>query len=245
MNSRIDNDMNKRNIILKGMRDGIPIGLGYYAVAFSLGIIAGKAGLNALTGFFSSLFTRASAGEYSVYSLVVVDATYYEVFLISIIANMRYLLMNTALSQKFSPETNIFKRILVGACCTDEIFGISIAYDGYIEPIYVYGATLVAAPLWALGTFSGILAGNILPARYVSALSVALYGMFIAIIIPAGKKDRTVLLAIITSFILSFIFAYTVLGTYISSGIRTILLTVVVSALFAIIKPINQEVESN
>lgn len=235
--------MNKKNIVLQGIRDGFPIGLGYFAVSFSLGIIAQKAGLNAIAGFFASLFTRASAGEYGVYSLIVVDATYYEVVLISIIANLRYLLMNTALSQKFSPDTSLIKRILVGACCTDEIFGISIAYKGYIAPTYVFSATAIAAPMWALGTTLGIIAGGVLPIRLVSALSVALYGMFIAIIIPSGKKDKAVLVAIIVSFILSYLFGIIPYISQISSGIRTIILTIVISAIAAIIKPAKETEE--
>lgn len=230
-----------KKVILNGLRDGLPIGLGYFAVSFSLGIIAQKAGLNAIAGFFSSLFTRASAGEYGVYSLIVVQANYIEVVLISIIANLRYLLMNTALSQKFDETTSFLNRLLVGVCCTDEIFGISIAYEGYLNPIYTYCATLVAAPMWALGTALGIVAGDILPGNVVSALSVALYGMFIAIIIPAGKKDKAVLISIIISFILSYLFSIIPLINNISSGIRTIILTVAISSFAALIKPINEE----
>ena len=227
------------------MRDGFPIGLGYFAVSFSLGIIASKAGLNAIQGFISSLFTRASAGEYGGYSMILADGSYYEMVLICIITNLRYLLMNTALSQKFSPQTSLLKRILVAACCTDEIFGISIAYEGNIDPSYVYAATTVAGPMWACGTALGIVAGNILSPRLVSAFSVALYGMFIAIIIPAGKKDKAVLVAIIISFVLSYICTYLPYISTISSGMRTIILTIVIAAVAAILRPIKDDEEDN
>ena len=114
-------------IFLSGIRDGIPIALGYYAVAFSLGIIAGNVGLDAFMGFFASFFTRASAGEYAGYTLAGAQAAYIEVIGMSLIANLRYLLMSTALTQKFRPSTSLFKRIITSACITDEIFGISIA----------------------------------------------------------------------------------------------------------------------
>ena len=223
------------------MRDGFPIGLGYYAVSFSLGIIAQRAGLNAIEGFFASLFTRASAGEYGGYTVILADAPYFEMVLISLIANLRYLLMNTAISQKFSEDTSLLHRILVGACCTDEIFGISIAYEGDLEPVYAYAATLVAGIMWALGTFSGIIAGGVMPARVVSALSVALYGMFLAIIIPVGKKDKAVLAAIIFSFLLSYIFSIIPLFGAISAGTRTIILTVIISAAAAVIRPVKED----
>ena len=232
--------MKDKNALLKGMRDGFPIGLGYFAVSFSLGIMAKKGGLTPFIGFFSSLFTRASAGEYAVYSLIAVGSTFWEAFVISVIANARYLLMNCALSQKFSPKTKLLTRLLVGCCCTDEIFGISIAWPGALAVSYTFGATLVAAPMWALGTSLGIVAGGALPARIVSALSVALYGMFLAIIVPPSKKDRAVALAVVASFIFSF--ASTVIPAVksISSGTRTIILTVVISAVAAVLKPVKQ-----
>lgn len=230
--------MDKNNAFLKGMRDGFPIGLGYFAVSFSLGIIAKKGGLTPVMGFFSSLFTRASAGEYAIYSLIAVGSTFWEAFVISVIANARYLLMNCALSQKFSASTGIFTRILVGACCTDEIFGISIAWPGELKVSYTFGATAVAGPMWALGTALGIIAGSTLPIRAVSALSVALYGMFLAIIVPPSKKDRAVMIAVVASFLLSYLASVAPFFKDISSGTRTIILTVLISLVAAILKPV-------
>lgn len=235
--------MKEKNAFFKGMRDGLPIGLGYFAVSFSLGIIAKKGGLTPIIGFISSLFTRASAGEYAIYSLIAVGGTFWQAFVISVIANARYLLMNCALSQKFSEKTGILTRILVGCCCTDEIFGISISWPGKLKPAYPFGATVVAGPMWALGTALGIIAGGALPARAVSALSVALYGMFLAIIVPPSKKDRAVMIAVLVSFASSFLFAYTPYINKISSGTRTIILTILISAVAALIKPVEDKEE--
>lgn len=237
--------MKDKNTFLKGMRDGFPIGLGYFAVSFSLGIMARKGGLTPLMGFFSSLFTRASAGEYAVYSVIAIGGTYLETFVISLIANARYLLMNTALSQKFDEKTGMVSRLLVGCCCTDEIFGISIAWPGKLNPVYTYAATVVAGPMWALGTALGIFAGNIMPLRAVSALSVALYGMFLAIIVPPSKKDKAVAVAVLASFALSFLCAKLPIISTISSGTRTIILTVLISLAAALIKPIEEEESKN
>ena len=224
---------------LRGVRDGIPIALGYYAVAFSLGIIASNAGIGALLGFVGSFFTRASAGEYGVYTLVAASATYAEVVGMSLITNLRYLLMSTALSQKFSEGTSLAKRVLVSFCVTDEIFGISIAYPGNLEPAYTYGAALISTVFWASGTASGIIAGDVLPANVVSALSVALYGMFLAIIIPPSHKDRAVGIAVVMSFVLSGVCAVMPVVSDLSSGTRTILLTILISATAAICKPVK------
>lgn len=231
--------MNRKGAFLKGMRDGLPIGLGYFAVSFSLGILAKKGGLTPVIGFFSSLFIRASAGEYALYSVIAAGGLFFETFIISVIANARYLLMNCALSQKFSPETGLLKRILVGACCTDEIFGISIAWPGYLQPGYTFGATAVAGPMWGFGTALGIVAGGALPARAVSALSVALYGMFIAIIVPPSKKNKAVAVTVLASFILSYLFNILEFFAGISSGTKTIILTIIISAVAAILKPVK------
>ena len=173
-----------RRIFLNGMRDGVPIALGYFAVSFSLGIAARNAGLTPLQGFFASLLNNASAGEYAAFTLIAANATLFQVALITLIANARYLLMSCALAQRFAPGTPFFHRLIIAYDVTDELFGITISRPGCLNPFYTYGAILLAAPAWAFGTAFGIMAGNALPLRAVSALSVALYGMFLAIIIP-------------------------------------------------------------
>lgn len=231
------------NPLLKGMIDGIPIGLGYFAVSFSLGIIAGRAGINAIAGFIGSWLTRASAGEYGVYSLVAINAAYVEIVGITLIANLRYMLMSTALTQKFAEGTSLIKRIIAACCITDEIFGISIAYPGKLPISYPIGASIVAATAWASGTAVGIMAANasFIPQHVVASLSVALYGMFIAIIIPPAKADKTVMWAIVASFALSSTFAIAPYVSEWSSGMRTIVLTILISAVAAVIKPVKEE----
>lgn len=236
--------MSKKNFF-EGMRDGLPIGLGYFAVSFSLGIVAQVAGLNAIQGFIASFFNLASAGEYALFTSIQAKATYIEIAFITFIINARYLLMSCSLSQKFSPDTKFIHRFFIGFGVTDEIFGITIARPGFISPVYNYGAMLLAVPMWSIGTSLGILAGNILPVRAVSALSVALYGMFIAIIIPAAKKDMAVMAAVIASFILSYAFTLVPFLKDISGGTKTIILTVLISAVIAIIKPVEDDTEDN
>lgn len=231
----------KKNVFIEGLRDGIPIGLGYFAVAFSLGIVAQKAGLTAIQGFIASFFCVASAGENALFNSILEHATYIEVAIITFVVNARYFLMSCSLSQRFDPNTKFFHRLLVGFGVTDEIFGISIAREGTLNPLYNYGAIAISVPLWSLGTYLGIIAGNILPARVVSALSVALYGMFIAIIIPPAKKNFVIAIAIIVSFICSYICGIIPYIKDLSTGTRTIILTVIISSIIAIIKPIEDD----
>lgn len=232
-----------RKVFCDGMRDGFPIALGYFAVAFSLGIAARNAGLTPVQGFLASILNNASAGEYAAFTLIAAKATYWEVAVITLIANARYLLMSCALAQRFSPATPFFHRLLIGYDVTDELFGITIARPGYLNPYYTYGAILLAAPAWAIGTALGIIAGNALPLRVVSALSVALYGMFLAIIIPPARKNRIVAALVVISFVLSFACEYLLGISALSGGTRTIILTVAISAAAAVLFPVKQEAD--
>ena len=233
-----------RRVFCDGMRDGFPIALGYFAVSFSLGIAARNAGLTPMQGFWASLLNNASAGEYAAFTLIAAKAAYLEVAIITLIANARYLLMSCALAQRFAPETPFFHRLIVGYDVTDEIFGITIARPAYLNPYYTYGAILLAAPAWAIGTALGIMAGNALPLRIVSALSVALYGMFLAIIIPPARKNRIVAGLVALSFALSFACEYLPGVASLSSGTRTILLTVLISGAAAVLFPVKQETDN-
>lgn len=230
----------------EGIAAGIPIGLGYFAVSFSLGIAAANAGLGPIGAFIASMFCNASAGEYAGFSLIAIGASYFEMALMTLIVNARYLLMSCAMSQKLSHDTKMRHRFLLGWYVTDELFAISVSRSGYLNPMYTYGAIMIAAPLWAIGTALGAAAGSLLPVSLVSAFSVALYGMFLAVIIPAAKNNKVVAGLIAVSFTLSCVAAYLPALSEISDGTKTIILTVVISAVAALIFPIKQtEVEEN
>ena len=228
----------RSRVLLAGIRDGLPIGLGYLAVSFSLGIAARNAGLNAFQGFLISLLNNAAA-----FTVIAADSGFLEMALITLITNARYLLMSCSLSQKFSPDTPLIHRLLVGYDVTDELFGIAISRPGYLDPLYSYGAFIPAIPGWALGTALGVTAGSILPARVVSALSVALFGMFLAIIVPPARKNRAVLLCVLVSFALSGLFAVLPVVKALSEGMRTILLTIVIASAAALLFPVADEEE--
>lgn len=241
MEKRLTRNSATATEVVRGLRDGLPIALGYFAVAFSLGIIAKKGGLTAVQGFITSFFTRASAGEYGVYTLVALSAGYVEVVAMSLVTNLRYLLMSAALSQKIAPGTSLMKRLLMACCITDEVFGISIAHEGHTPPAYTYSAALISTLFWASGCATGIVAGGVLPVNIVSALGVSLYGMFLAIIIPPAKRDRNVMYALIASCVLSALCTVMPIVSEVSQGMRIILLTVVISAVVAWLRPINDD----
>ena len=228
----------------RGVRDGMPIALGYFAVAFTLGIAAKNAGFSAVQAMVESLTNNASAGEYAVFSLVSAGAGYWEVAVMTLVANARYLLMSCALSQKLAPETGLGHRMLVAFDVTDEIFGVSIAFPGRLNPFYTYGAMAAAIPGWALGTFLGVVVGNVLPLRLVSALSVGLYGMFLAIIVPPARESRVVLALVLLSFAASWAAPSLPALAAVSSGVKTIVLTVAISLGAAVLFPVAEEAET-
>ena len=227
----------------EGFRDGIPIGLGYLAVSFSLGIAARNAGLTPWQGFLASLLCNASAGEYAGFTLIAAQASLLEMAIVTLIANARYLLMSCALSQRVAPSTGLGHRLAMAFHITDELFGIAAARPGFLEPAYFYGAVLVAAPCWAAGTALGALAGSLLPLRLVSAFSVALYGMFLAIIIPPARKSRVLAGLVAACFAASYAAGALPGISALSSGTRTILLTVVLAGAAALLFPVAPEEE--
>ena len=224
----------------RGLRSGVPIGLGYFAVAFTLGIAARSAGLNALQATLSSLLLNASAGQFVGYTLMSAGAGYLEVAIMEMVANARYLLMSFSLSQKLRPETGLIHRLILGWYVTDEVFGVSISAPGYLNPWYTYGAIALACPGWAAGTCLGVILGNIFPDPVVSALSVGLYGMFIAIFVPPARQSRVIRSLVLISMALSLLVNWAPFFAGISSGIKTILLTVLISAAAAILFPIRE-----
>lgn len=225
----------------KGVKDGIPIALGYLAVAFTLGIVAKNAGVTAFQAALTSFCLHASAGEYIAFTLIAGHATILEMVIMEAVANARYLLMSCALSQKIDSKTPAWKRLVMGYFITDEIFGVSVSAPGKLNPFYCFGLAAVASPGWVLGTFMGVIFGNILPLRIVKALSVGLYGMFVAVFIPPARSNRVIAAIVVISFACSFAFNKMSMFAGISSGVKIIILTVIISLGAAVLFPVKDE----
>ncbi len=225
----------------RGLKDGLPIALGYLAVSFSLGIAAKNAGMTAWQTTLMSLTNNTSAGEFAALSVIGAGAPYLEMAVTQLIINLRYLLMSAALSQKLDPGLPLIHRLLVGFEVTDEVFGVSIAVDGRLNPYYTYGMMCMAIPGWALGSCLGVVMGNALPARIVSALSLALYAMFLAIIVPPARKSRVLAGVILVAMAASLACSLLPVLRGISSGMRIIILTVVIAGVAAYFFPMKED----
>ena len=227
----------------RGLCNGIPIMLGYFAVSIALGISARNAGMTAPQATIASALIMASAGQYIGFTLIAAGASYLEVVVMEAIANARYLLMSCALSQKVDGSLPLRHRLLMGLWITDEIFGVSVSVPGRLNPYYNYGMAAVATPGWALGTLVGVVLGNALPARVVSALSVGLFGMFMSIFVPPARKNRIIAMLVVVSFAASYAFNAVAWFDGISSGMKIIILTVVISLGAALLFPVEGEGE--
>ena len=232
--------MNRKQFT-RGLRTGIPISLGYLAVSFTMGITAKIAGLTAFQATLTSLLVNASAGQYAAFTMMAANSGFLELAIMEAVTNARYILMSCALSQKLPSTAKLWQRMTIGFNVNDEIFGMAIAEPDKLNPYYYFGMMAIAMPGWALGTFLGTSVGNILPASAVSALSVGLYGMFLAVIIPASKKSKIILGVVIVSMAASFAMEVIPLFAAIASGTRTIILTVVIASAAAILFPVKEE----
>lgn len=220
-----------------GMRDGIPISLGYFAVSFTFGIAA----QGILTPFQAATMAAtnfASAGQFSALESIRSAAPYIELAMAQFIINLRYCLMSCALSQKLDVNTSLLHRLLLACGITDELFGISACRTGNLSPFYTYGAMCVAMPGWVLGTAFGSVLGSIMPARVLSALGIALYAMFIAVIIPPAKNNRVLVGVIIASMLASFL-CDALPFIQLSGGFKVIVITILIAGLAAILFPLE------
>ncbi|MCD7736241.1 MAG: AzlC family ABC transporter permease [Lachnospiraceae bacterium] len=224
-----------------GLKDGIPIALGYFAVSFTFGIMAVSAGLTVWQAVLISLTNLTSAGQFAGLEIIAAGGSYLEMALTQLIINLRYCLMSFSLSQKLTRGCARGHRFAVAFGITDEIFGISASREGRISPYYNYGAMCVAIPGWTLGTLAGAVSGNLLPEFALSALGVAIYGMFLAVIIPPAKHSRAVLGVVFGAMAVSCLFAYVPVLRQVSSGFAIIITTLLVAGAAAYFCPVAED----
>jgi len=221
----------------KGMQAGLPIGLAYYAVSFTFGMAAVKGGLSVFEATMISVLNLTSAGQFAGIEVMFGAGTLVEMAMTQFIINLRYSLMSFTISQKLERGVPLFHRFIVAFGVTDEIFGVTAAQEGKVSPLFNYGAMLMAIPGWSLGTLSGAISGSVLPQVITSALGVAIYAMFIGIILPPAKHDRNVLYVIGAAMAVSFLFHHAPVLSKISEGTTILIVTVLVAGAAAYLLP--------
>jgi len=227
-----------RRELLAGFRDSFPVFLGYLAVSFTVGISAKNAGMTAFQASLMSLLNTTSAGQAAAMEIIASGGSYLEIVLSQLAINLRYLLMGAVLSVRLDKDESLGRRLLVGFGLTDEIFALSSARKP-LNPFYSFGGWLMAMPGWVLGTFLGVVVNTVVPEQVSEALSIGLYAMFVAIVIPPAKRERKIALLVVFSMAASALTSYVVPS--LSQGMKVVVLTVAVSALAALVWPVRQE----
>ncbi len=229
----------KKDSLKKGIISGIPICLGYLSVSFAFGIFATESGLSVLETLFVSMTNVTSAGQLAAVPIITSGGSILELLVSQLVINLRYALMSVSLSQKLSENVSLFDRFIISFVNTDEVFGVASGEKGEVGKRFLYGLILTPYLGWSLGTLIGALAGNILPSSVVSALGIAIYAMFIAIVIPPAKKHKPTAMCVVFAICLSCIFKYTTVLNKIPGGFVIIICACISSAVFAILRPIE------
>lgn len=225
----------------KGIRDGIPISLGYFSVSIAFGLMAAEAGCTWFEAMLISLTNLTSAGQFAGVTVIAGMGTYFEMILTQLVINSRYALMGISLSQKVDGRFRGVWRLLLGYAITDEIFAVAIGQEGELSRGYYAGLMSIPVIGWTSGTVVGAVLGNIMPLIITNALGVALYGMFIAVVVPKARENVHVLAAVAAAVAISAALYYIPVFDGISSGFAIIICAVAASALAALLFPVKEE----
>lgn len=224
-----------------GLKAGIPIAIGYFSVSFTFGIMSAQAGISPAIATVISLTNMTSAGQFAGLSLITAAGSYIEMFLSQLIINLRYSLMSLSLSQKLSGDFTTPKRMGLAVAITDEIFALAAARPGKITPSYLVGLETLPILGWVGGTFAGAVAGSILPGFIQSALGVALYAMFVAIVLPPARENKHIAVVAVIALVISCLLYYVPWFSFISSGFSVIICTLAAAGIGAVLFPVDDE----
>ncbi len=231
----------KNNSFLCGLIDGLPIGLGYFAVSFSVGIQASAKGIPFLWALLISMTNLTSAGQAAGIGIISAGGSLIEMALAQLTINSRYFLMSISLSQNIDESFNLPHRLAASFGITDEIFAVASSKSQNISPKYMYGLITIPYIGWSLGTLLGALMGNILPEILTNALGIALYGMFIAIVVPPTRVNPKLLIVVFPAILISCLIYYVPALNFVSSGFSVIISTIISAVIGALLFPIETE----
>ncbi len=226
-----------------GIKDSIPICLGYLSVSFAFGIFAFSSGLSVLEALLISMTNVTSAGQLAGVPIITMGGTLIELAVTEFVINLRYALMSVSLSQKLDSTVSMLDRFIIAFVNTDEVFAVASDKQGKIGRNYLFGLIILPYLGWSTGTLLGAVAGNIFPAVVISSLGVALYGMFVAIVVPKAKREPNVLKCVLVAVLLSCAFYFIPALSAVPQGFVIIICAVFASAVFAVIAPIPVDEE--
>ena len=232
---------NTLNNYKMGLRDGLPIGIGYIAISFAFGLMSISYGLSVMEAVMISAFNLTSAGQMAALPIIAGGGGLLELALTELLINLRYSLMSISLSQRFEKKISFLDKLYLSFALTDEIFAVAVGKKQTLGKKYLVSMIVLPYIGWTLGTLLGAVAGNILPEVIVTALSISMYAMFIAILVPAAKADRPILICILISIALSCLFKFTPFLNTVPNGFVIIISALIAAVALALIHPIKDE----
>lgn len=225
----------------RGIRDGLPICLGYLSVAFAFGIFATGNGLSLIEALLISMTNVTSAGQLAGVPIIAAAGSLAELALSQLVINLRYALMSVSLSQKLAPDVRLADRFVIAFVNTDEVYAVAASRPGAVCRSYMYGLIIPPFIGWSAGTLIGCIAGSLLPEMIVNALGIAIYGMFIAIVLPPSKRNAPVAFCALIAAAVSCAFSFIPALSGVSGGFVIIIAGVASSAIMAAIAPVDDE----
>lgn len=231
----------KKQEFSQGIKDGFPICLGYFSVSMAFGLTAVLSGLPIWSAIVMSLTNLTSAGQFAGTNILIENGTFIELTITTLIINIRYFLMSLSVSQKVDCNLSIKERLAISFGITDEVFAVSMQRNTSLSFAYMAGLIITPVLGWTAGTTVGAVASQFMPKILSNAMGIALYGMFIAIIIPPASENKNVTFAIILSIIASLAFTNIPFLSNISPGWSVIIITILVSAIAATIFPVREK----
>jgi len=228
---------------LAGMKAGMPVCIGYLSVSFGFGAMAVAQGLNVFQSVLISALNLTSAGQFAGLTVLTTGAAILELILTQLVINSRYALMSMALGQRLGPETTVVRRMAAAFFNTDEIFALGMTRQGKLTVSYFTGAGTVAALGWISGTALGAVAGSLLPAAVRMAMSTMLYGMFIAVVVPQARQEKTMAICMLMALVFSCLFTWLPLLKTVSAGLAIVICTVAAAAVCALLFPVEEDTQ--
>lgn len=222
----------------------MPIALGYFPVSFTFGIMATSGGIHPLIATLISITNFTSAGQFAGTTLIHAQAMLAEIAMTTFVINIRYILMSLAISQRLE-KMNRLKKMVLAFGITDETFALVSLQSKEVSFGEMLG--IITGPFvgWTLGTLCGAYLSTMLTESLQDAMGIALYAMFIALLIPEVKKSKAICIVTFFTIGMSILFVYVPGLNMLTVGwkiITTTLLGSLVGALLFPVEPVEEEV---
>nr|WP_241680172.1 AzlC family ABC transporter permease [Metabacillus mangrovi] len=208
------------------MQGGVSIAVGYMPVALAFGLIAKSTGLVLGEAVMMSLLVFAGAAQYISLTLIAAGTGAFEIVFTTFIMNIRHFLMAASLNERAEEEAP-WKKALYAFGITDETFSVASLKEGRLSSGYMYGLIAVSFSSWVIFTGIGHWAGNLLPVLVQESMSIALYALFIGLLVPSLKGHRKVMVLAASAAVINTLL---IVSGFFSAGWAIVIATVISAA---------------